>query len=168
MPANRPAPKLPEVREEEVEDLAVPLGKISTRTIELQTSTVWFKPDTNHVFHPDGSRDLLVELEPVEFAARDEVGVLSSARRGRQGILMRIAHFRIPDLLRHDASRLPDESDRRLADGPIVVGDDIASHKPSKRIEYGLRKGIGALDGPAFEQNVQSGSMIGSREARHG
>jgi hypothetical protein len=57
------------VREEEVEDLAVPLGKITTRTIELQTSTAWFKPDTNHVFHPDGSCDLLVELEPVEFAA---------------------------------------------------------------------------------------------------
>jgi hypothetical protein len=81
---------------------------------------------------------------------------------------VRIAHFRVPDLLRHGASRLPDESDRGLPDGRLVVGDDIASHKPSKRIEHGLRKGIGALDGPAFEQNVESGSMIGSREARHG
>src|SRR5205807_7500275 len=95
------ATELPEVRQEEIQRGPVALPKTPVWTIELEASTVGaarIEPQSHHVLDAEGTGELLVQLEPMELARRQEVRIQPRPVGRAQHVLASIAPFRLTHL----------------------------------------------------------------------
>ena len=115
---------------EKIEDRPITLVEGSVRAVELESGTVGVEPETHHVLDPEWARHLLVEVESLKLATRQEVGEFARAVHRLQRVLVHVADLGSPECARDLAARFAHVQGRRPADRRVVVGDDVAGHEP--------------------------------------
>jgi hypothetical protein len=107
------------------------------------------KPETNLVFDPQRTKGVVLVVQPVELASREEVGDLERARVGApphhaQGVLAAERAHGVDDLGRGIGEGQLATREQAMADDlPLVVADDLARNQPHEALDHALSELIG-------------------------